>query len=137
MPIRWKEQDARSAVRGLYRNLFDRDPEPTALRGVVAYLAEGRLSLRMQFLSMVKSEEFSNKRLTVLPPDQIAVVLYVAVVGREPTNTEKSQAAALIDAAGWKVQIDTLINSEEYIGKFGDDKVPDMPLGPITSAPPS
>ena len=33
-------------------------------------------------------------------------------------------AADMVGNLGWQVQVDVMINSEEYLGRFGDDKLP-------------
>ena len=84
MPIRWERLRAERVVQKLYRDLFDRDPERDVLRGLVGYLAEGRISARMQVMKMLKSEEFFDKRLRHKTPEDMARELYRCILVREP-----------------------------------------------------
>jgi hypothetical protein len=125
MPIRWERLRAERVVQKLYRDLFDRDPERDVLRGLVGYLAEGRISARMQTMKMLKSEEFFDKRLRHKTPEDMAKELYRCILVREPESNEELQAAAdFVGNLGWRVQVDVMINSEEYLERFGDDAAP-------------
>ena len=125
MPIKWERPRAERIVQQLYRELFDRDAERDVLRGVVTYLTEGRISVRMQVMRMLKSEEFFDKRLRHKTPEDMAKELYRYVLARPPESHEALQGAAdFVGNLGWQVQVDVMINSEEYLGRFGDDAPP-------------
>jgi Phycobilisome Linker polypeptide len=125
MPIRVEKTAAESMVKQLYRDLFGREPEREVLRGLVTYFGEGRLSTRTQLLRMLKSDEFYDKRLRNKTPEEMARALYQYVLGRPPESNEALKGAAdQLGTLGWRVQIDVMINSEEYLGRFGDDNVP-------------
>jgi hypothetical protein len=125
MPIKWERPRAERVVQQLYRDLFDREPERDVLRGLVGYLAEGRVSVRMQAMKMLKSEEFFDKRLRHKTPEDMARELYRFILAREPESNEALQGAAdFVGNLGWRVQVDVMINSEEYLGRFGDDAAP-------------
>ena len=125
MPIKWERPRAERMVQQLYRELFDRDAERDVLRGVVTYLTEGRISVRMQVMRMLKSEEFFDKRLRHKTPEDMAKELYRYVLARPPESPEALQGAAdFVGNLGWRVQVDVMINSEEYLGRFGDDAPP-------------
>jgi hypothetical protein len=125
MPIRWERLRAERMVQKLYRDLFDRDPERDVLRGLVGYLAEGRISARIQVMKMLKSEEFYDKRLRHKTPEDMARELYRHILVREPDSAEELQGAAnFVGNLGWQVQVDVMINSEEYLERFGDDAAP-------------
>ena len=125
MPIKWERPRAERVVQQLYRDLFDREPERDVLRGLVGYLAEGRVSVRMQAMKMLKSEEFFDKRLRHKTPEDMARELYRFILAREPKSNEALQGAAdFVGNLGWRVQVDVMINSEEYLGRFGDDAAP-------------
>jgi hypothetical protein len=125
MPIRVEKASAESMVKQLYRDLFGREPEREVLRGLVTYLGEGRLSARTQLLRMLKSDEFYDKRLRNKTPEEMARALYHHILGRPPESAEALKGATdQLGILGWRVQIDVMINSEEYLGRFGDDNVP-------------
>ncbi len=125
MPIRVEKTAAESMVKQLYRDLFGREPEREVLRGLVTYLGEGRLSARTQLLRMLKSDEFYDKRLRNKTPEEMARELYRYILGRPPESAEAFKGAAdQLGRLGWRVQIDVMINCEEYLGRFGDDSVP-------------
>jgi hypothetical protein len=125
MPIRMEKTSAESMVKELYRDLFGREPEREVLRGLVTYFGEGRLSARTQLLRMLKSDEFYDKRLRNKTPEEMARELYRYILGRPPESGEALKGAAdQLGNLGWKVQVDVMINCEEYLGRFGDDKVP-------------
>jgi hypothetical protein len=125
MPIRVDPRKAERMVRQLYRDLFRRDPEPDVLRGLTAYFAEGRISARIQLMRMLKSEEFFDKRLRQARPEKIAKELYSVILARPPESEDALKGAAgFIGNIGWRVQVDVMINCEEYLSRFGDDDLP-------------
>ena len=125
MPIRVEKAGAESMVKQLYRDLFGREPERDVLRGLVTYFGEGRLSARTQMMRMLKSDEFYDKRLRGKTPEEMAGELYRHILGRPPESAEALKGAAdQLGNLGWRVQIDVMINCEEYLGRFGDDAVP-------------
>jgi hypothetical protein len=125
MPIRWEERQARKLIRDLYMTLLGRDVEPEVLRGLVAYFVAGKMSARTQFLQMIKSEEFFDKRLRDRTPEEVVTMLYQTILERNVESpTVLKGAVDFINGVGWRTQVDVMINSQEYIGKFGDDKVP-------------
>jgi hypothetical protein len=125
MPIRLEKASAESMVKQLYRDLFAREPEREVLRGLVTYFGEGRLSARTQLLQMLKSDEFYDKRLRDKVPEEMARELYRCILGRAPESAGALKGAAdQLGSFGWRVQIDVMINSEEYVGRYGDDNLP-------------
>jgi hypothetical protein len=125
MPVRVEKATAESMVKQLYRDLFGREPEHEVLRGLVTYFGEGRLSARTQLMRMMKSDEFHDKRLRNKTPEEMARELYRCILGRPAESDEALKGAAdQLGHLGWRVQVDVMINSEEYLGRFGDDKVP-------------
>jgi Phycobilisome Linker polypeptide len=127
MPIRWERASAEQLIHQLYRSVFERPPEPTVLRGLIAYLTEGRVSVRMQFMRMLKSDEFFDKNLRGKTPEGVARELYRCILARPAESSDAlKDAADFVGNLGWRVQVDVMINSEEYLGRFGDD----VPPGP-------
>src|SRR5580698_1130741 len=125
MSIRVERAKADAMIRQLYRRLFDRDPEREVLRGLITYFGEGRISARIQLMRMLKSEEFYDKRLRHKTPEDMARELYTYILARPPESTDALQGAAnFVGNLGWQTQVDVMINSEEYIGRFGDDELP-------------
>jgi Phycobilisome Linker polypeptide len=125
MPIRVDRAKADTLVRQLYRKLFDREPEREVLRGLVTYLGEGRISVRIQLMRMLKSEEFYDKRLRHKTPEDMARELYTYILARPPESVEALRGAAdFVGNLGWQTEVDVMINSEEYTGRFGDDELP-------------
>jgi len=125
MAIHLEKTSAESMVKQLYRDLFAREPEREVLRGLVTYFGEGRLSARTQLMRMLKSDEFYDKRLRHKTPEQMARELYRYILGRPPeSDGALTGAADMVGNLGWQVQVDVMINSEEYLGRFGDDKLP-------------
>jgi hypothetical protein len=132
MPIKIERSKAERMVRRLYRDLLRRDPEPDILCGLATYFAEGRVSARIQLMRMLKSDEFFDKRLREATPEGIARELYRVILARAPGSDDALKGAAdFIGNIGWQVQVDVMINSEEYLGRFGDDDLP----RPRSSAP--
>lgn len=128
MPVRVPPHLASGIIEHLYQKLLCRPPEPENLHGLVAYFGAGKISARTQFLTMLKSEEFFDKRLRDKPLEEVAAVLYQVVLAREPESPEALQGAVdFLGQVGWQVQIDIMINSAEYIGRFGDDDLPNFP----------
>ena len=113
---------AERVVQQLYRDLFDREPERDVLRGLVEYLAEGRVSVRMQAMKMLKSEEFFDKRLRHKTPEDMARELIVSYLRASPSRTKRSKVQPTSWEISGSVQVDVMINSEEYLGRFGEHR---------------
>lgn len=136
MPIRVEAVNAERMVRHLYTALFDREPEEEVLAGLINYFDDGMISARIQLMTMLKSEEFFDKRLRHKTPEEMAAELYRYILAREPESVDALQGAAdFVGNLGWRVEVDVMINSEEYLGRFGDDNLPNFPAAP-RSAPP-
>jgi hypothetical protein len=136
MPIKWERTQAENLILLLYRQLFDRAPERDVLLGLTDYFAKGRVSVRMQLMRMLKSEEFFDKRLRHKTPEEIAGQLYRFILVRPPESAEALQGAAdVVGHLGWQVEVDVMINCEEFLGRFGDD-TPPPDLSDLASAPP-
>jgi hypothetical protein len=126
MPIKVERSKAERMVRRLCRDLLGREPEADVLRGLVSYFAEGRISARIQLMRMLKSDEFFDKRLRQASSEKIGQELYRAILARPPESDDALKGAAdFINNVGWRAQVDVMINSEEYLGRFGDDALPD------------
>jgi phycobilisome rod-core linker protein len=125
VPIKWDRPRAERMVKQLYTDLFNRAPERDVLRGLVEYLADGRISVRVQIMRMLKSEEFFDKRLRHKTPEDMARELYRCILARDAESDDALKGAAdFIGNLGWQVEVDVMINSEEYLGRFGDDTPP-------------
>lgn len=128
MPIKWERTECEQMIRALYKSLFDREPEREVFDGLAEYFAEGRLSVRTQVMRMIKSDEFFDKQLRGKTPEEVAGLLYRYILAREAESPEALKGAAeFVSNAGWRVQVDVMINSEEYVGQFGDDAAPTAP----------
>jgi hypothetical protein len=125
MSIQWDRAKATRLVRTMYKEVFGREPEPEILKGLTAYFAAGRISVRIQLARMLKSDEFFDKRLRGKTPGEMALELYKYILAHAPATPEAHKAAAdFVGNLGWRVQVDVMINSEEYLDKFGDDLLP-------------
>jgi hypothetical protein len=137
MPVRVESTNAERMIQHLYTTLFDREPEEEVLEGLIAYFGDGKLSARIQLMTMLKSEEFFDKRLRHKTPEEIAAELYRYILAREPESADALQGAAdFVGNLGWKVEVDVMINSEEYLGRFGDDDLPNF-IATAQEAPPA
>lgn len=126
MPIRWPPAAAADLVDRLYMTVFDRAGDEPHRSRLAAAFANGELSVRYQLTRMFKSDEFFEKYLSGCSAEQISAALYVRILRRPPENSETLQRTArFIEGCGWQVRVDTLLNSEEYWSRFGDDQVPE------------
>jgi hypothetical protein len=125
MPVKLERPRAERAVETLYTKLLGRAPEPAIRRGLVDYFTEGRLSVRMQLTKMVKSEEFFDKQLRDKSHVDAANIMYKLLLARPPESDGALKAAAdFIGNLGRRVQADVMLNSDEYLDRFGDDRIP-------------
>ena len=125
MPIKREAPEARKLVQAIYKHCFDREPDAANAKGLVEYLVTGKKSVRMILAGFLKSEEFFDKRLRDKKPEDLAEILYRYVLGRPPESAEAKQGAAdFIGAHGWPIQVDVMLNSEEYLDKYNDDLLP-------------
>jgi Phycobilisome Linker polypeptide len=136
MAIEWREPEARRLIQQLYRNVLEIEVEARVLRDLVSQLVQGKVSVRVQLLRIIKSDAFFEKHLRGRSPEDMASVLYRYVLGRNVESAEtQNGAAAFIAASSWQTQADVMISSEEYLGKYGDDALPPPP--PPPPAPPA
>ena len=125
MPIRWQPHSAADLVERLYMAVLGRSADEPSRGQLIAAFVDGEISVRAQLARMLKSDEFFATQLGGRSSREIASTLYLTVLCRPAENEHiLEETAGFIEACGWRVQVDSMLNSDEYLTRFGDDRIP-------------
>lgn len=109
----------------LYGSLLQRDSDQAGFDWCVENLTNGTLSVRGLIKAICKSEEYREKFLMNEAPNEVAKKWRKKFLGEATPNKEaiKRMAVSLLES-DWRVMMDALFDSEEYLAKHGEDGVP-------------
>jgi len=122
---RWPQFAAIKKVKQAYQIILEREADAKGLEIYSAKLEKGVITVRELVLILGTSEEFGNRFINKNTPDEAVRFMYKKFLSREPENNKvvTSKTSRMGDK-GWKYIIEQLIQSDEYINKFGDNLVP-------------
>ncbi len=120
-------EDFQVALRAIYRQVLGNAYVMESERPTVAEskLKEGTLSVREFIRELAKSETYMNRFLYKNVQTRFVELNYKALLGRAPYNQQEiSKHIALYNAQGYEAEIDSYLDSEEYLAMFGENTVP-------------
>ncbi|WP_177428638.1 phycobilisome rod-core linker polypeptide [Candidatus Venteria ishoeyi] len=95
------------------------------IQNAINKFVEGDITVREMVLILGTSKEFSKKFINKRTPNETIVLLYKKFLARNPESSSVINAkSSRMWEIGWKKIIKELIDSKEYIGKFGGNTVP-------------
>jgi hypothetical protein len=122
---RWPQTVANEKVKEAYQIILERQADARGLEIYSTKLAKGRITVRELVLDFSVSQEFGDRFLNKLTPNEAVIFMYRKFLLREPENEKViSLKVSLMGDEGWRYVIEQLIESEEYIEKFGDNLIP-------------
>jgi hypothetical protein len=132
--------DARLVVNELYRQVLERSADRGS-NDFVQRLNMGELTVREAVRAVAKSAEHSRRFLAGGSPEanrQAVTHLYQHLLDRSPDQGGLESHSQAMASYGVGQVIDTIVDSEEYRRKYGEDGVPGSSVrfcGPRTATP--
>jgi 5-carboxymethyl-2-hydroxymuconate isomerase len=123
----FSEEEFQTALRAIYRQVLGNAYVMESERPIVAesQLREGKISVRGFIRDLVKSDVYMNRFLYKNTQTRFIELNYKLLLGRAPFNQQEiSQHVTLYNAEGYGVEMDSYLDSEEYLKMFGEDTVP-------------
>lgn len=120
-------EDLQAVIRATYRQILGNDYIMQSERLIYAesLLKEGNLSVREFVRQVAKSDLYKNKFFFKNPQIRFIELNYKHILGRAPYNeTEISFHNDIYSSQGYDAEIDSYIDSVEYIENFGENIVP-------------
>ena len=110
----------------LYNRVLEQNPDPDGLFNYGKRLQTGELSTRMAVKEIGKSGEYFSKFVQhPVVPRSAVIFFYNHFLARDPESEEViTEHIALMNTKGWKHIVDKLVDSKEYLSRFGEHSVP-------------
>ena len=138
MPARtWSPEEAIDILEQLYERFLRRQPDPSGLATYGERLVNGTMSVRDVVLALVTSDEYLTRHNSRFGPEYRVRSFYWEILGRGPDPSGLKHYIAEAQSAhrhypgaphgrdeGIVWVATTLVRSDEYSHKFGDDRVP-------------
>ncbi len=119
--------DVEAVIRAVYRQVFGNDyvMESQRLISAESLLRNGTISVREFVRSVAKSELYKEKFLYDNFQTRVIELNYKHLLGRAPYDeSEVVEHLDIYENEGFDAEIDSYIDSSEYIENFGDNIVP-------------
>ena len=129
-PVKWtaggSQADAEIAIRAVYRQLLSADMmESERLTGPESQLKQGDLSIREFVRAVALSDLYRSRFFETSPSYRFVEMNFKHLLGRAPQDqAEVSEHVQIYNAEGYEAEINAYIDSEEYVGSFGENVVP-------------
>ena len=123
----WTQDDARAVIRAVYRQVLGNDyvMESERLKGAESLLCNGSLSVREFVRAVAKSELYKTKFFYSNFQTRVIELNYKHLLGRAPYDeSEVIYHLDLYENEGYEADIDSYIDSAEYVENFGENIVP-------------
>lgn len=113
------------SVSAVYRTVLERDPDAEGLLIYGQQLQKKERTLRSVVREIGQSEEYFEKFVNAVPPQEAVRLFYRHFLCREPENEAIiNEHIYLLNTRGWKSIVDKLVSSKEYLAKFGEHSAP-------------
>ncbi|RMF26851.1 MAG: photosystem I reaction center subunit XII [Cyanobacteria bacterium J083] len=123
----WEREDAQIAIAAVYRQVLGNDHLMNSERLISAesLLKDGLITVREFVRAVAKSELYKTKFFYNNYHPRTIELNFKHLLGRAPADeTEIIQHLNIYQAEGFEADIDSYINSAEYVQNFGDNIVP-------------
>ncbi len=123
----WSEDDVQAVIRAVYRQVLGNDylMESERLISAESLLKQGNITVREFVRAVAKSELYRNKFFYANSQVRCIELNYKHLLGRAPNDeTEISYHLDLYISEGFDAEIDSYIDSPEYLENFGEHIVP-------------
>ncbi len=123
----WDKEDAVTAIAAVYRHVLGNEHlmKSERLSGAESLLADGSISVRDFVRAVAKSELYKSKFFYNNYQVRTIELNFKHLLGRAPYDeSEIIEHLDLYQNQGFEADIDSYIDSEEYVQSFGDHIVP-------------
>ncbi len=123
----WDKEDAKIAIAAVYRQVLGNDylMNSERLTSAESLLADGSITVREFVRAVAKSELYKAKFFYNNYHPRTIELNFKHLLGRAPYDeAEISEHLDLYQNSGFEADIDSYIDSEEYVQSFGDNIVP-------------
>ncbi len=123
----WDKEDAKIAIAAVYRQVLGNDHlmNSERLTSAESLLADGSITVREFVRALAKSELYKEKFFYDNYHPRTIELNFKHLLGRAPYDeAEISEHLDLYQNLGFEADIDSYIDSEEYVQSFGDNIVP-------------
>lgn len=123
----WTQDDAQAVIRAVYRQVLGNDyiMKSERLNSAESLLCNGSISVREFVRAVAKSELYKTKFFYNNFQTRVIELNLKHLLGRAPYDESEVIAHLdLYETQGFEADIDSYIDSEEYIENFGENIVP-------------
>ena len=123
----WSKEEAQGAIRAVYRQVLGNDyiMASERLQGSESLLCNGSITVRDFVRAVAKSELYKSKFLYGNFQTRVIELNLKHLLGRAPYDeSEVIYHLDLYQNKGFEADIDSYIDSDEYLENFGDNIVP-------------
>lgn len=123
----WNQEDAKIAIAAVYRQVLGNDHlmNSERLTSAESLLGNGSISVREFVRVVAKSELYKEKFFYKNYHPRTIELNFKHLLGRAPYDeTEIIEHLDIYQNQGFEADIDSYIDSEEYVQNYGDDIVP-------------
>lgn len=118
-------ETTKDCIVRVYDAVFERYPDRDGLANYAGQLQRGEKSVQEIVREIGKSEDYYDHFVRGFPPREAVNLLYRHFLGREPESEEiVDEHIEVLNSKGWKHIVDKLVDSKEYLKKFGKDSPP-------------
>ncbi len=121
------EQDAELVIRALYKQVLGNAYllESERLTVAESQLKQGNMTVREFVRHLAKSELYKSRFIDNCPRYRSHELNFKHLLGRAPDSYQETiHHSQILDSQGYEADIDSYINSEEYLEAFGENVVP-------------
>ncbi len=127
--LRWNtsEDELQNIIRAVYRQVLGNDyvMESERLTSAESLLRQGNLTVRGLVRAIAKSNLYREKFFYPNSNQRFVELNFKHLLGRPPHDEEEwAYHTQLCEEKGVDAEIDSYLDSEEYVSKFGEDIVP-------------
>lgn len=123
----YRRDDIEQVIRAVYRQVLGNDylMKSERLVGAESLLRDGGITVREFVRAVAKSDLYKQKFLYTNFQTRVIELNYKHLLGRAPYDeSEVIYHLDLYETQGFDAEIDSYIDSEEYMANFGDNVVP-------------
>jgi len=127
--LRWNtsEEELQTVIRAVYKQVLGNDyvMESQRLISAESLLRQGNLTVRGFVRAVAKSELYKEKFFYPNSNQRFVELNFKHLLGRPPSDEDEwAYHTCLCEKQGVDAEIDSYLDSEEYVSKFGENIVP-------------
>ena len=123
----WSREDATQVIQAVYRHLLGNDylMKAERLTSAESLLRDGHISVREFVRAVAKSELYKTKFFYGNFQTRVIELQFKHLLGRAPyTEAEVIEHLDRYQNEGYDADVDSFVDSEEYLANFGENVVP-------------